>query len=116
MADFKKTLLMVAVVVLIISLIFLGVMMSSKSKDAKWPPKVAECPDFWQEVSGKKPNGDDFVKCNNINNLGKSSCKKDMDFSSTTWAGSEGECRKSNWAKGCDITWDGVTNNSTICD
>ena len=115
MPDFKKTLLMVASVVLIITLIWLGVMMSSESKAAEWPPKVSACPDFWQEQSGTNSDGTEFVKCNNIQGLGKSTCKKNMDFSTTMWSGSEGGCRKSNWAKGCDLTWDGVTNNPTIC-
>ena len=112
--EFKKTLLIIAIVLLIGTLIFLGSMMSSKAKDADWPPKVAQCPDFWEEKSGVDESGDSYVACNNVHNLGKNSCKKIKNFSADMWNGSEGDCRKSKWAKGCDLTWDGITNKQ-VC-
>jgi len=113
--EFKKTVLIIAIVLLIGTLIFLGSMMSSKSKEANWPPKVAECPDFWEEKSSVNENGESIVACNNLHSLGKNSCKKTMNFSADRWNGSEGDCRKSKWAKGCDLTWDGVTNQQ-VCN
>ena len=112
--EFKKTVLIIAIVLLIGTLIFLGSMMSSNSKQASWPPKVAGCPDFWEEKGATDAQGNSILKCNNIHSLGKSSCNKLMDFSSDAWNGSEGECRKSKWAKGCDLTWDGITNKQ-VC-
>ena len=112
--EFKKTVLIIAIVLLIGTLIFLGSMMASKAKDAAWPPKVASCPDFWEEKGGVDKNGNSLVSCNNVHDLGKSSCKKIMNFSADMWQGSEGDCRKSNWAKNCDLTWDGITNRQ-VC-
>ena len=112
--EFKKTVLIIAIVLLIGTLIFLGSMMASKAKSTGWPPKVAECPDYWEEKGGVDESGESLVACNNIHNLGKSSCKKLMNFSADMWKGSEGDCRKSTWAKGCDLTWDGITNQQ-VC-
>ena len=39
-----------------------------------------------------------------------------MDFTGDQWDGSTGDCRKSKWATGCDLTWDGITNNPDVCD
>ena len=39
-----------------------------------------------------------------------------MDFTGDHWQGSSGSCNKSKWAKQCDLTWDGITNNDGICE
>ena len=39
-----------------------------------------------------------------------------MDFTGDFWQGSTGSCKNYKWAKGCDITWDGITNKPDICD
>ena len=80
----------------------------AKSK-AGYPPVIAECPDYWEntETNGKN-------QCVNNKNIGKDSCAKVMDFSRSPWIGDSGLCRKLEWAKKCDITWDGVTNNERL--
>jgi Na+-transporting methylmalonyl-CoA/oxaloacetate decarboxylase gamma subunit len=116
MADFKKTVMGVAIVLLIISLIILGSMMSAAAYEAKWPPHVADCPDFWKEESIRNGDGEAIIQCNNVHNLGSSACKQSMLFSQDKWKGAEGDCRKKTWSKGCDLTWDGITNNSKVCN
>ena len=32
-----------------------------------------------------------------------------MDFNTTTYTGSLGDCNKSEWAKKIGVTWDGIT-------
>ena len=39
-----------------------------------------------------------------------------MNFSTSSWTGDTGQCNKSRWARACDLTWDGITNNSSVCD
>ena len=72
---------------------------------------VADCPDYWLDMSEG-----DGSRCVNRMDLGSSSCSKEMDFSGSFWTGDDGLCRKSQWARKCDLTWDGVTNNSSACD
>jgi hypothetical protein len=52
----------------------------------------------------------------NVKNLGSQSCAKSIDFSVSPWIGNSGQCNKYKWAKECDITWDGITNNAKVCN
>ena len=46
MEGFQKFVLFAAIIVLIITLIFIG-MALTYSQDKNWPPLIPECPDFW---------------------------------------------------------------------
>jgi hypothetical protein len=109
MDTFQFIVIIVAVILLVIMLIFIGVSLHNKKSKAVFPPVVAECPDYWLDMSeGNAKN------CVNAKNLG--SCDiKSMDFSGAFWSGSDGLCHKSKWAKQCNLTWDGVTNSSKSC-
>jgi hypothetical protein len=50
-------------------------------------------------------------KCYNVKKLGAKTdtCSMEMDFSNYS------TCQKQTWAKGCNITWDGITNISSAC-
>ena len=111
METFQKTVLIIAVVLLIIALILFSVLMVQSSK--KYPPLTANCPDYWVDLSGGVSNGG--TACFNVKNLGKDSCKKKMNFTDDFWTGDKGGCNKQTWAKGCDLTWDGITNNPNVC-
>lgn len=108
MEVFQKTVLITAVVILIISLLVIGTVLHGTPKN-NWPPNVSACPDWWLvDGSGNRQ------KCINVKDLGV--CKPQgnqphqvMDFSSSTFTGSNGLCNKYNWANKCKVTWDGVT-------
>ena len=112
MATFQKTTLSIAIVLLILALILFALLMSQSAKT--YPPVVGQCPDYWVDLSGGLIS--DGSSCYNVKNLGKDTCKKQMDFTADFWSGSDGICNKQKWAKSCDLTWDGVTNNSKACD
>lgn len=108
MASFQKIVLISAVVILLISLIFIGLALRQKRKQ-NWPPLIPECPDYW-EVSGQGKN----TVCTNIKDLGScpaESGKKHltMNFNSPQFLGSTGLCNKYKWANNCKVSWDGVT-------
>lgn len=123
-AGFQKIVLTVAIIVFILLLIFIGSVLYQNKYSTAFPPFVSDCPDYWldMEKSGTNVNSDDSdntktnVKCYNVKNLGKASCQKEMSFNGDFWSGSEGDCRKYKWAKGCDLTWDGITSNDDICN
>ena len=91
----------------------IGILLYSSGSGKEWPPIVSECPDYWIDRVDKEG---DSKKCVNVHNLGKSSCDSNIDFSGDFWQGSTGDCRKYRWAKGCKLTWDGITNNSSVCN
>jgi len=97
----------IAVLILVLSLVVIGfIMYKNKTKLVTDNIVIGQCPDYWNMV---KENDKNY--CVNVKNLGKASCNKKMDFFSGRWMSSDGECNKSKWAKWCDLSWDGITNN-----
>jgi hypothetical protein len=108
MGSFQKIVLLCAVVILIISLLVIGIVLSV-SKKKNWPPSVSACPDWWiVDGSGNRQ------KCINVKDLGV--CKPQgnmphqvMDFNTGPFSGSNGNCSKYTWANRCKVSWDGIT-------
>lgn len=99
---FQKIVMYIALVLLILVLLFIGYMMYRTKQSTDWPPMISECPDYWSVT--------DVEVCANDKNLGN--CGKTMDFSGADWQGKSGLKKKYDWAQGCKLTWDGITNNS----
>ncbi len=110
MNEFQYIISGVATISLILLLVIFGVMLYyAKSKEI-YPPVTADCPDYWlSKQEGKKH------LCYNHLNLGKNSCNKTMNFNTEQWKGVDHICKKQQWAKNCDLTWDGITNSSKQC-
>jgi hypothetical protein len=111
MSTFQTTVMSIAIVLLILCLIFIGISLYRNKYNKDFPPILANCPDYWIDES-ETNNGS---KCVNKQNLGNLQCDKTMDFSGSMWSGDAGLCAKSKWAKSCDLTWDGIDNNSGLC-
>ena len=110
MAGFQKIVVIVATAILIISLCFIGLSLYNQKYKADFPPIIANCPDYWIDSSG---NGS-ACKQDDKNPIG--TCPGPMNFTTPQWAGQNtGPCNKFKWAKGCNLTWDGITNNADIC-
>jgi hypothetical protein len=80
---------------------------------AIYPPILSDCPDYYNLNNGKCVSTgiwtiNDDTKCNNIDFSGNIYRAVGTDRSS-------GLCAKKKWAKDCNITWDGITNNYSIC-
>jgi len=108
MDGFQKIVLFAAIIILIVSLIFIGMSLSN-AKDQQWPPITAQCPDYWA-IDG---SGNNSV-CVNVKDLGR--CKPHrnddhliMNFNGPTFTGTNGMCAKYTWATKCGVTWDGIT-------
>ena len=108
MDGFQKTVLFVAIAILIIALILIGFVLSA-GKDNQWPPMVPNCPDYWiADGSGNN------AKCVNVKDLGTcpapaGSKHLTMDFNVAPYVGSNSLCAKYTWAKNCGVSWDAVT-------
>lgn len=109
--EFQSFIANIALLVLIITLVVIGVIMyRSKNKFVGSDVVIGQCPDYW--VMAQEGNRN---VCNNLKNLGKTTCSRKMNFNTRPWNSNEGGCRKFKWAKSCDLTWDGITNNPSIC-
>jgi hypothetical protein len=105
MAVFQKTVVTIAITILIISLCLIGITLYRQKYTSNYPPVIANCPDYW-DVSGNF--------CKNSMDLGNSKCNANMDFTTAQWSGNSGLQKKYDWAKACNLTWDGITNNTDL--
>ena len=111
--SFKFISFIVALIILSICCIMAYNSISIDIKKKKWPPTVASCPDYWIE---DKSEG--TTVCNNTKNLGLDTCPttinmNEFEYESKLLANSD--CDKAKWARSCNLTWDGITNNQDIC-
>jgi hypothetical protein len=141
MDKFVLYVIVVTVIFLIIALTITGLVLSNNKSSTSYPPIVDNCPDYWYssyydiDSENSKPSdtckntvfgccpdnitvkADDIgtncpvSKCYNVQQLGAQTdtCFSVMDFSKFT------TCQKQNWAKSCDLTWDGITNMPNTC-
>ena len=107
MEGFQKSVLTIAIILLVLALIAFAVVLYNSKYNQEFPPVTADCPDYWVDMNGT---------CYNQKGLGNASCGKRMNFSKGVWAGDNGLCLKQKWAKACDLTWDGVTNHADACN
>ena len=114
MANFQSTILSIAIIMLLLSLIFIGTSLKNAKGNQTWPPIIASCPDYWVDIS------DNGSACLNSKNLGKCALNtgggqtNTMDFTAPQFVGTSGTCNKKKWAANCSIkkspvTWDGIT-------
>ena len=107
---FQKGVLLVATCLLILLLAAVAAFAYHSKYGQEYPPVQSQCPDYW---TVNKDN-----TCTNVKNLG--SCtgggQHNMDFTTEEWTGADGLTKKCQWAKNCDLVWDGVTNNTKACN
>tara|TARA_Y100001935_G_scaffold173244_1_gene143075 strand:- start:5689 stop:6036 length:348 start_codon:yes stop_codon:yes gene_type:complete len=109
--SFQESVMIISVIILVLSLIVIGVALyRQKYADVQFPPVVADCPDYWT-----LDNTNGSTVCKNVQKLGSPQCHDDMNFSLPKWSGTGGLCAKSEWARNCELVWDGVTNNAKAC-
>ena len=105
---FQTIVMTTAISALIISLCFIGMQFYRQKYTADYPPVIPNCPDYWTM---------DGSMCNPHPTLGNraAGCSSPTDFTAPAYAGQFGKCAKYKWAKGCNLTWDGITNNPDTC-
>jgi hypothetical protein len=108
LGGFQKMVLFSAVIILMIALVLIGIALRYSSAKS-WPPIVPDCPDYWViDGSGNNTN------CINVKDLGTCPAKDGkkhlvMNFNDPAFAGENGASVKYDWAKRCNISWDGIT-------
>lgn len=138
MKFYKNALITACIVLLIILAIIASMLLFSKKKKV-FPPVISECPDYWIDVQYlKSPEGKKYLNdpliidavnmaqnktdCINFKKIG--SCTNDpsqLIVDPNSFQGGDGiyagskMCSQFQWASGCDLTWDGITNRDNIC-
>jgi hypothetical protein len=132
MEPFNKIVLGTALVLLILSLAYMGVLMTYYKKKVPFPSVGATCPDYWTSKNSLDVNGNPVLTCSagsgsvnagyhGINSLKDPQGGVHIDktgngyqFTTTdagwTKGGTAAICNQRNWAVSNGIEWDGVTN------
>lgn len=115
--NFYKIVCMVALVILMISLAFIGSVLANSSKDVQFPPNISKCPDNYEMVYDEDG---EFKSCRTTSRDALTTCKNaafttDTKYSIPGIGPTSGACEKKKWAKNCNVDWDGLTNNAEIC-
>lgn len=100
MNQFQKTVLTIAIGVLLFILFIIAILIRKSSKKVDFPPETAKCPDYWTldpQQGCIKPN-EMSTSCGNTN------------FDTDEYRGKLGKVAKCNWAKDCKVEWDGISN------
>jgi hypothetical protein len=107
--SFQSMVVKVAGISLIVLFIVLIISFFQMKKNQKYPPVIGGCPDYWElkEVDGKPV-------CVNKHNLGI--CGKKASFTDAEFVGPDALCKKAQWAKSCNLTWDGITTDANVCN
>ena len=124
--SFYSGVVLIAVIILIITLIWLGIELS-KAKEAKdFPPSFGTCPDYWvqhgnscQIPLNRHPNnkgifavGGSSLLLEQSNTPGIDTTTNTIDMTNPGWktAGKSEKCNKQGWASNYGVVWDGISN------
>ena len=113
--DFKYLVLVLAVILLIVCLVFMGIFLM-QTRSSEWPPSVKDCPDYW-DISNNNGTKScvDILKINS--GKGTDYCNRIFtDLFNKQYSKDESICKKKEWAKDCKVSWDGITNNNKACE
>ena len=111
---FNSLVLEIAIIILIICLVMIGwgIYQSVYGSDAKFPPVISQCPDYWSmttEMKGKNK----IIHCNNNLKMGLGGTKNPKCV--TFEAGDVSDtCDRWGLANICQITWDGISDNPQV--
>ena len=118
LGGFQKTVLLVAIGILSISLFGIAVLLMKEKRKKVFPNEIGDCPDYfamgpdgcktvktYAQLGGTKP-GDTGTGPSGCTNPGK------IFQTDAKYSGSKGRVEKCKWAKGCGLTWDGISNQN----
>jgi len=112
MNSFQKTILLIATVIFVLTMILFIYMMNQES-NLEFPPVIGECPDYWISKKIKDIKGNLTDVCYNEHQLGKCPAYKKetgVNFNRPIYSGDNGMCVKQKESKRCGFNWDGITN------
>lgn len=99
---FQKQVAYVALVIFIILMALMALMMAKAKEHQLYPPEVPPCPDYWENLGDHK--------CKNTKGLGNGQCDGEHSFKAKKYQGYKGRKEKKEFAKQCQIEWDGISN------
>lgn len=128
MNDFNRLVLNISGIVLIGALIVVGIMIYYASRDQQFPPIQNDCPTFYHlDETGKNCvfnsdnnpyNKEGISYPSRTQQINQSSNCFNVPLAEFSLQGTTDKdilCAKNKWANGCNVYWDGITNNPDAC-
>ena len=131
MTEFKFTVSIIAVITIILLLTVVGVSLSSNETKTDWPPMQTKCPELYELNSNGKTceitsglyqnySGTSSDKNNTSSarytQIGNSDDCTKLNTTDSDFTGIDGDCNKYKWAQNCNVSWDGIYDNPSLCD
>lgn len=120
--NFYKTICITALVILVISLAFIGSAMASSSKKMTFPTNLSQCPDsyIYDQTNEICVNTNNSSKNYSVGDGDITGDCGDISFEADEYnvpgiGTTSGACMKKKVAINCDVDWDGLTNNPNVC-
>ena len=112
--DFYTTVFLSFVVLLVIALAIVGTILSNMNKKQKFPGNISTCPDYYSlnEQGICLQNEQIF---NNSSSVCKTFNPEDLIYKPKGTGSASGLCKKKEWGNKCGVSWDGITNDPTLC-
>jgi hypothetical protein len=86
-------------------LVIIGYSLSNSKSVKTWPSVLANCPDYWENVS----TDDENIICSNVKSIGTCNIQGDSGENNKIFPKNQTLCDKYKWANTCGLSWDGVT-------
>ena len=85
--NFQKIILVLAILLLIGALIFIGISLKQSKKNATWPPLIPDCPDYWVAFDPNTMDGTPYGLANSstyLATIGQNTCTNGVSTSTTS--------------------------------
>jgi hypothetical protein len=101
--NFQFSILIFAISLVIVGTLILRYSVKASIQSQKWPPFIANCPDYWIDTTG------DGSACtgSNMNVSPAVGCFGTVNFNTMN------TCQKYNHSNTCGIYWDGINYGNT---
>ena len=106
--NFQKIVIVIAIILLILALAFIGAAISNEKNTHDFPPVIAECPDYWSHDVEQNKCVNDHELGDDIHGYGK---LKEFLINSQ---GIKSMCDKKKGMNEFKLSWDGITNNPKL--
>ena len=112
---YYKNMVVSVILSVVLLLIFIGVIMYNSKNNQIYPAVFSPCPDYYSLDSLGKCNANTSIWGFSAGNKCLSNNFSDKSYKTPGVGKGSGLCSMKQWASDCGVTWDGVTNNSSIC-
>jgi hypothetical protein len=116
---YYKNLFISTILSVLLILVIVAIVVSRSQKNQMYPSVFQQCPDYYyMDVCGNCVMNQEIWTVSSIQSGQTKLQCANANFTNLKTPGigsTSALCSKKKWANDCGVTWDGITNNSSIC-